>query len=63
MLVGYMRVSKADGSQVNDLQRDSLIGGVRPAKGIFKAGQQPAMIALPRFPRSAPDAQTILTSR
>ena len=25
MLVGYMRVSKADGSQVNDLQRDALI--------------------------------------
>ena len=25
MLVGYVRVSKADGSQVNDLQRDALI--------------------------------------
>ena len=25
MLIGYMRVSKADGSQINDLQRDSLI--------------------------------------
>src|ERR1700730_9533125 len=25
MLVGYMRVSKADGSQVNDLQRDALV--------------------------------------
>src|SRR3984957_5457725 len=25
MLVGYMRVSKADGSQVNDLQRDALL--------------------------------------
>ena len=25
MLVGYMRVSKADGSQVNDHQRDALI--------------------------------------
>ncbi|NJD86184.1 recombinase family protein, partial [Candidatus Erwinia dacicola] len=25
MLIGYMRVSKADGSQVNDLQRDALI--------------------------------------
>lgn len=25
MLVGYMRVSKADGSQVSDLQRDALI--------------------------------------
>ena len=25
MLIGYMRVSKADGSQVLDLQKDALI--------------------------------------
>jgi hypothetical protein len=25
MLVGYMRVSKVDGSQVSDLQRDALL--------------------------------------
>ncbi len=32
MLIGYMRVSKADGSQVLDLQRDALIAaGVDPA--------------------------------
>ena len=31
MLIGYMRVSKADGSQVLDLQRDALIAaGVLP---------------------------------
>ena len=31
MLIGYMRVSKADGSQSTDLQRDALISaGVRP---------------------------------
>ena len=31
MLVGYMRVSKADGSQVTDLQRDALLAaGVAP---------------------------------
>lgn len=31
MLIGYMRVSKADGSQVLDLQRDALIAaGVNP---------------------------------
>jgi DNA invertase Pin-like site-specific DNA recombinase len=31
MLVGYMRVSKADGSQVTDLQRDALVAaGVDP---------------------------------
>ncbi len=28
VLVGYMRVSKADGSQVLDLQRDALLAGV-----------------------------------
>jgi len=32
MLIGYMRVSKADGSQTTDLQRDALIGvGVSPS--------------------------------
>jgi DNA invertase Pin-like site-specific DNA recombinase len=31
MLVGYMRISKADGSQVTDLQRDALLAaGVAP---------------------------------
>jgi DNA invertase Pin-like site-specific DNA recombinase len=31
MLVGYARVSKADGSQVHDLQRDALIkAGIEP---------------------------------
>src|ERR1035438_3467373 len=31
MLVGYMRVSKADGSQVMDLQRDALLAaGIAP---------------------------------
>ena len=25
-MIGYMRVSKADGSQVLDLQRDALLG-------------------------------------
>ena len=33
MRVGYMRVSKADGSQVLDLQRDALIAvGVKPSR-------------------------------
>ncbi|MFZ1491943.1 MAG: recombinase family protein, partial [Candidatus Competibacter denitrificans] len=31
MLMGYMRVSKADGSQATDLQRDALIAaGIEP---------------------------------
>ena len=28
MLIGYMRVSKGDGSQVLDLQRDALLAGL-----------------------------------
>jgi DNA invertase Pin-like site-specific DNA recombinase len=33
MLIGYMRISKADGSQVLDLQRDALIAaGVKPSR-------------------------------
>ena len=33
MLIGYMRVSKADGSQALDLQRDALLAvGVDPAR-------------------------------
>ena len=33
MLIGYMRVSKADGSQATDLQRDALVAaGVDPAQ-------------------------------
>ena len=32
MLIGYMRVLKADGSQVLDLQRDALTAaGVKPS--------------------------------
>jgi hypothetical protein len=33
VLIGYMRVSKADGSRVLDLQRDALIAdGVKPSQ-------------------------------
>ena len=33
MLIGYMRVSKSDGSQTGDLQRDALIAaGVDPTQ-------------------------------
>src|SRR5271157_5739366 len=36
MLVGYMRVSKADGSQVNDLQRDALLAAEVDASHIYE---------------------------
>lgn len=35
MLVGYMRVSKADGSQVNDLQRDALLAAGVEARHLY----------------------------
>lgn len=39
MLIGYMRVSKADGSQVLDLQRDSLIVAGVEARNMYEDRQ------------------------
>ncbi|MEX5307668.1 recombinase family protein [Kocuria sp. CPCC 205258] len=36
MLVGYMRVSKADGSQATDLQRDALVAAGVEAGGLYE---------------------------
>ncbi len=36
MLIGYMRVSKVDGSQVLDLQRDALLGASIPAAQLYE---------------------------
>src|SRR5262249_60501933 len=36
MLVGYMRVSKSDGSQVTDLQRDALLTAGVDAQHIYE---------------------------
>jgi len=36
MLVGYMRVSKADGSQVSDLQRDALVAAGVDARHLYE---------------------------
>lgn len=52
LLVGYMRVSKADGSQVLDLQRDALVtAGVDPAHlyqdhASGKRDDRPGMMAM-----------------
>ena len=44
MLVGYMRVSKADGSQSTDLQRDALLeAGVEPNHLDFKCHSRPGL--------------------
>jgi DNA invertase Pin-like site-specific DNA recombinase len=47
MHIGYLRVSKSDGSQTTDLQRDALIGaGVDPSyiyeeyRKVFKIGME-----------------------
>jgi DNA invertase Pin-like site-specific DNA recombinase len=36
VLIGYMRVSKADGSQALDLQRDALLGTGIPAGKLYE---------------------------
>ncbi len=36
VLIGYMRVSKADGSQALDLQRDALLGAGIPADRLYE---------------------------
>jgi DNA invertase Pin-like site-specific DNA recombinase len=36
MLVGYMRVSKADGSQATDLQRDALLATGADARHLYE---------------------------
>lgn len=51
MLLGYMRVSKADGSQANDLQRDALIEAGVAADQLYedqasgKRGDRPGLAA------------------
>src|SRR5271156_5017563 len=51
MLVGYMRVSKADGSQVNDLQRDALLAAGVDARHFYedaasgKRDDRPGLVA------------------
>jgi hypothetical protein len=41
MLVGYMRVSKADGSQVTDLQRDALLAANVDAGHLYEDPASP----------------------
>lgn len=58
MLVGYMRVSKADGSQSTDLQRDALLtAGIDPAqlyedKASGKKDDRPQLLACVKALRS-----------
>ena len=66
MLVGYMRVSKADGSQTTDLQRDALLAaGVEPDalyedKASGKKDDRPQLAACLKAIRAG---DTLLTKR
>ena len=54
MLVGYMRVSKADGSQTVDLQRDALLAAGIDADHLYddhasgRRDDRPGLTALPQ---------------
>src|SRR4051812_11393933 len=58
MLVGYMRVSKADGSQVTDLQRDALLAAGVHTQHLYedattgKRGDRPGLAACLKAPRN-----------
>ena len=60
MFIGYMRVSKSDGSQTLDLQRDALVAaGVAPARLYedFASGRhdsRPGLQACPHDPGGSP---------
>ena len=63
MLLGYMRVSKADGSQVLDLQRDALLAaGVEPGQlyedlASGKRDDRPGLAADAEFDRPATERE------
>lgn len=40
MFIGYIRMSKADGSQTNDLQRDALIAAGVDAAHFMRTGHR-----------------------
>ena len=48
MLIGYMRVSKADGSQVLDLQRDALLVAGINTEHIYEDMASGSLDARPR---------------
>ena len=45
MLVGYMRVSKADGSQATDLQRDALLAAGVDARHLYEGRRSRPIVA------------------
>lgn len=65
MLIGYMRVSKADGSQTTDLQRDALLAaGVDPERlyedqASGKKDERPHLAACLKALRSGEDTLVV----
>jgi DNA invertase Pin-like site-specific DNA recombinase len=63
MLIGYMRVSKADGSQVLDLQRDALLAAGVHAANIYEdlaSGRLDARPGLTACPKALRKGDTLL---
>src|SRR5262249_57219169 len=63
MLIGYMRVSKSDGSQTLDLQRDALVAaGVAPER-LYEdhaSGRQDARPGLPAYLKALQPGNTLV---
>jgi len=62
VLIGYMRISKADGSQVLDLQRDALIAAGVKRSYLYEDQASGKMIGPVWRPASRHCAKVILSS-
>ncbi len=63
MLIGYMRVSKADGSQTLDLQKDALLSAGVEAGHIYEdraSGKTDARPGLKALSRALREGNTLL---
>nr|QBM91579.1 hypothetical protein PADIICJD_00010 [Salmonella sp.] len=49
MFIGYIRMSKADGSQTNDLQRDALIAAGVDAAHFMRTGHRANEKSVPTY--------------
>ena len=52
MQIGYVRVSKTDGSQVLDLQRDAMIAAGVELRTFMKTGAADRRMTGPAWPRA-----------
>ncbi len=65
MLIGYMRVSKADGSQVLDMQRDALLAAGIRAEHLYDDLASGSVVGKPRgsIPRIYQQFQSLASNR